>query len=831
MPTTASVDAPLNAMDSTRAATPIGTALRVLELSTDIGGAYCGWLLAKLGADVTRISSSGNSDCAARPAASPIGLGLAYLAEGKNTQVLSADEGRSPSESLAELLGQCDILVCDCPDELQRLTGEPPADLAGRYPRLVVGVCSTFGVEGPNAPYPAVALDAQAVSAVAWSLGEPDREPLSLPPGVLEHQSGVNLAAACLFAILVRDQRGTGCLVDIALADILASYVAGNCRIYVNHGLKWHRAGRRAYASGGAYPYVVLPCRDGEVCLCGRTREEWERLVDVMGRPEWSKEPRYQNLRAMGKLYPEEVDQLILPWLQQRTMAEIEVLASRHNLIVSPIRSFAEVLKTTQFTDRGFFMPFQAGSTTLQGPGLPFRILGDRAPNAEDRSRTMLSGCPEGSKALTGARGQIDSDHGTPRDRGTRASAEKPLAGTRLLDFGWVWSAPWVGAILAELGAQVIKVEHGARPDNTRLAGRPIRNGQPVEGPSKEMSAMFHQINHGKLGITLNAKEPRAVALLKRLAAKSDVVIENMSPGAMDRAGLGYAALRLVNPRIVMLSMSAAGQFGPLAQMRTYAPVMSSFVGLEALIGYRHEAPIGSLNFGLGDPNASVHGLVAVFAALLHSRQTGLGCYIDLSQIETLLATLGPYLIQTQATGSQTLPFGNGHPDMAPHGIYPAAGADTWLSVAVQNDGQWATLISLAEGEHFAADPRFMTVAGRLDHVDALDAALRLWTMRYPRDELVDRLRRAGIASSPVLSVEEQWHDANFVAREVKKRVELPFNGAEDLFRAPWRFSDMMPQIESCGPTLGQHNRLVFCDMLGLSDAEFADLEASGVIA
>src|SRR4029453_11943652 len=132
----------------------------------------------------------------------------------------------------------------------------------------------------------------------------------------------------------------------------------------------------------------------------------------------------------------------------------------------------------------------------------------------------------------------------------------RPLGGLRVLDSGWVWSAPWVGGILAEFGARVIKVEHGARPDSTRLAGRPIRDGQKVEGPTKEMSSMFHQINHGKLGITLNAKEPRAVEILKRLAAESDVVVENMSPGAMDRAGLGYEALRAVNPRLVYVSMA-----------------------------------------------------------------------------------------------------------------------------------------------------------------------------------------------------------------------------------------------------------------------------------
>ena len=768
--------------------------MRVLELSTDIGGAYCGWLFASLGADVTRVAIE---DRTWRSSGSPIALGLAYLAQGKRTcDVREID----PSSY--------DVLVADSEELLHEVTGETPASLSQRHPRLVVGVCSTFGLTGPNAEVPAVALDAQAVSAVAWALGEPDREPLSLPVGVLEHQSGANLAAACLVALLVREQSGCGRVVDVALADVLASYVAGNSRIYVNYGLKWQRAGRRAYASGGAYPYVVLPCKDGEVCLCGRTRDEWERLRDAMGRPAWTQNPRYHDLRSMGKEYPEEGDRLITPWLTQHTKHEIEDLATRHNLVISPIRNFAEVLATPQFTLRRFWKRAHVGGKDVQGPGLPFKILDERAPDAPDRAGELLA-----------APAQVPAVATSP--------AGKPLAGLRVLDLGWVWSAPWVGGILAEFGARVIKVEHANRPDNTRLAGRPIRNGQKVEGPTKEMSSMFHQINHGKLGITLNAKEPRAVEILKRLAAESDVIVENMSPGAMERAGLGYEALREVNPRLVYVSMAAAGQFGPLAQMRTYAPVMSSFVGLEALVGYRHEAPIGSLNFAIGDPNASVHGLVALVAALLHARSTGRGAYIDLSQIEAMLATLGPYVLESQVAGTQPPPLGNAHPDLAPHGIYPARGRDTWLTIAVRSDAEWSSLGKLAGVEH----ARYATAAGRVAHRDELDAALRAWTVQFERDDLVATLRAAGIASSPVLTIAEQWSDAHYAARDVKTCVSLPYYGDEDLFKAPWHIEGMAPVIDRCGPTLGQHNLEVFCGILGMSEAEVAALTEQGVIS
>jgi crotonobetainyl-CoA:carnitine CoA-transferase CaiB-like acyl-CoA transferase len=761
-----------------------------------------------MGAQVTRLTSP-----LATPAPmadgqpSPLQLALQVLADGKHCRPCP-----DTAAGLDALLAGCDIFLCDDPQALQGLAG-PLKALHERQPELVIGIATTFGLDGPYAACPGTGLDAQALSAVAWSLGEADRAPLSLPPGIVEHQAGAMLAAGCLMGLAVRDERGTGRIVDIALADVLASYVAGNCRVYIHHNLKWQRSGRRASGSAGAYPYVILPCKDGQVCICGRTREEWMRLVQVMGNPAWAAEPRYQDLRAMGTRYPEEVDALMLPWLAQKTMAELEAVALANNLIVSPIRGFDDVLKTRHFTERGFLGDGQAAGQAVKVPALPFQAIESRQPSAPNIAASLLGVARP------------------PPAQAPAAGAEQPLSGMRVLDFGWVWSAPWVGTMLGELGAQVIKVEHALRPDNLRLAGRVFRDGQHVEGPSREMSPMFHQINHGKLGITLNAKAPRAVELLKQLAASCDLVIENMSPGSMERTHLGYDALRAVNPRIVMLAMSAAGQFGELCGMRAYAPTMSSFVGMEALAGYPGEQPIGALNFGLGDPNASVHGLMAVLAALRRARSTGQGCYIDLSQIEALLSTLRPYLLDTQVRGRQTPPMGNRHPDMAPHGIYPALEADAWLSLAVTSDAQWQALVKLANGQTWVNDDRFASLAGRLRHVADLDAAMSSWTASQPRDALVGLLRTAGIASSPVLSVQEQWRDANFEARKIKQAVDIPVYGPEEVFRAPWRFSDFSPHISSPGPLTGQHNDFVFGELLGLPADEIAALKAGGVIA
>ena len=792
--------------------------MRVVEFAgsgDSLAAAYAGWLLAEMGADVVRVAGAGGT---ATTATSPIALAREALMSGKPTI-----EAPRAQADLVELLGDFDVLLTDDPSRLiSDFDFDPrvPMRIRSMTPRLIVGVASIFGLDGPNANVPATELDAQALSAVAWSLGEPARSPLSLPPGIAAHQAGAMLAAGVLAALASLERNGCGRVVDVALADVLASYVAGNCRLYIHHGLAWHRSGRRASGSGGAYPYVILPCKDGAVCLCGRTREEWKRFVGAMGNPAWAFEPRYQSLRAMGTRYPDEVDAHVMPWLAQRTKAELELIALENNLIVSPIRTFGEVLATRQFAERGFLREETIAGHAVRTPGLPFRVTGERSASAVDFAQTMLRNDSSRSRA-------------NDIDRANHETSAGPLAGLRVLDFGWVWSAPWVGTLLGELGAEVIKVEHALRPDNLRLAGRVYRDGVAIDGPTTEMSPMFHQVNHGKLGITLNTKSPRAVELAKALVATSDIVLENMSPGSMERVGLGYDALRAVNPRVVMLAMSAAGQFGPQSSMRAYAPTMSSFVGMEALVGYRGEAPIGALNFGLGDPNASAHGMVAILAALRRVKATGNGCYIDLSQVEALLSTLRPYLIAAQIDG-QPPTLGNAHPEYAPHGIYPARTADAveaWLSIAAANDRQWAALCHIAGSASFSRDPRFATASARQHHRDALDAAIAEWTSSHPRDALVRDLREAGVAASPVLPVEEQWHDPHYEARGIKATIEIPVYGREDVYRAPLKFSDYTPRVDRRGPLLGEHNKRVFGELLGLPDAEIDALQQAGIIA
>ena len=407
---------------------------------------------------------------------------------------------------------------------------------------------------------------------------------------------------------------------------------------------------------------------------------------------------------------------------------------------------------------------------------------------------------------------------------------ELPLKGMRVLDFAWVWSGPQVASWLTELGAEVIKVEHGRRLDNTRLRSRPIIDGVQAQGPSIELPPYFHQSNHGKRSITLNLKQPQAQALARELVKTSDVLIENLSPGVMARSGLGYPEVAEINPSLVYLSMSALGQTGPQSDLRAYAPVMSSYAGIEAQIGYPGESPVGMMNFGLGDPNAAAHAMVPLLAALWERERSGAGCHIDMAQIEAMISALPQPAIEVLLGAELSPPPGNRSREQVPHGIFPAHGDDTWVSLSVANESQWLAFCARVR-EPWCADSRFSTLQGRLTHVEELEKLVSGWTRKWTRERLASDLRALGIACTPVFSVSEQWGSGQVRDRGIYRSVTHPQLGEVMLYTLPWTSPDMPLAMERAAPTLGQDNDYVLGELLGLSAQRIAELKEADVIS
>ncbi|MBI3104912.1 MAG: CoA transferase [Candidatus Rokubacteria bacterium] len=412
----------------------------------------------------------------------------------------------------------------------------------------------------------------------------------------------------------------------------------------------------------------------------------------------------------------------------------------------------------------------------------------------------------------------------------------RPLDGLRVLDFGWVAVGPVIGSLLAEMGAEVIKIESSRRLDYCRLLPPTpsVRREQPDRAPvaaDLDMVSMFHNYNRGKLGITVDLRHPGAPALLRRLVARSDVVLENFSPGVLRRIGLHYEALREVRPDLVMISCSAAGQDGPWSELKTFAPSLSSLAGLEVLIGYPGERVLGALAYGYADPSNAHHGALAVLAALWHRQRTGHGQYIDMSQLEATVGLTVEPLMDWFMNGRVWGRQGNDHLSMAPHGHYPCRGDDAWVSIAVEDDRAWTRLVAALGDVPWAREPRFATLAGRRAHLAELDARLAEWTRERTGWEATEILQRAGVAAFPVYGLDEQAADPHFQARGLMARPEHPRIGPMQVYAHPIKLGATPGGVTATAPMLGEHNDHVFRELLGLSAVEIERLRAEGVIA
>jgi benzylsuccinate CoA-transferase BbsF subunit len=408
------------------------------------------------------------------------------------------------------------------------------------------------------------------------------------------------------------------------------------------------------------------------------------------------------------------------------------------------------------------------------------------------------------------------------------------LAGYRILDFGTAFASPMAAHLLADMGAEVIKIESHTRLDGLRL-GRPIV-GEDIAGGDRgewpEYQPVFHGLNRSKLGITVNIKHPEGVELLKRLVRLSDVVINNFSPGVMDRAGLGYDVLRAAKPDLIYVSLPAAGESGPLRDIVTYAPVIAALAGISGLVGYSsaREDFVGTLQVAFCDAVGALHAVVAILSALRHRLATGEGQAIEVAQWEAAVSMLGEGLLDYVMNGRVLSPVGNTHPTMVPHNNYRCAGDDAWVAIAVRSDDDWGAFCQATGHPEWADDARYVDAYRRRQHRTELDALITTWTSQRTPYEIMEILQAAGVAAMPVMNLEDQFRDPHLRAREIHLESEHPKVGLEFLHGIPWRLSETPGRISRPAPLLGEHNQYVFGDLLGLPGAEIQRLAEAGAI-
>ncbi len=403
----------------------------------------------------------------------------------------------------------------------------------------------------------------------------------------------------------------------------------------------------------------------------------------------------------------------------------------------------------------------------------------------------------------------------------TGATVEGPLSGVRVVDFTWAWAGPHGVQLLAMLGAEVIKIESMTRLDHSRV--RSLMGGAARGGP--DSTSLFGDLNAGKLSIRLDLRKEEARDIVRRLARVSDVAVQNMRPGALTRLGLDYEALAKENPSIIMVSSSAVGETGPERTYAGYAPTFAAMSGMADITGYPDGPPIplsGAVDLRVGTAAA-----FAVLVALHHRQTTGEGQNIDVSSTEVMSAMMGEAFLGYEINGIVPQRMGNRHARMAPHGCYPCAGVNSWVTIAVGSDAEWEALKSVVgdpslDGDVYAGEQE------RRDHQDRLDEVIGEWTRGRDARDVVATLQAAGVAAGPVLRGETLVDDPHVKARGVLQPLTHPVLGERLVVRPPWQMEGAA--IRSAAPLLGEHSEYVLGDILGMSAGEIESLSAKGVL-
>jgi crotonobetainyl-CoA:carnitine CoA-transferase CaiB-like acyl-CoA transferase len=633
-----------------------------------------------------------------------------------------------------------------------------------------------------------------------------------------------------LAALRARRLTGEGQHAWISVAEIVGVVMGGaGLAAYVFNGEARPRSG---FHNPGFYPWQVVPARDGFFEIITMVDEQWDRFVELMGSPDWASDERLQN-RWLTFQWAEEIDAYWHPWLAERSKAELTRTFAELRLPFQPVQTIDEVVAAEHLEAREFWVdaehPVAGRFRTLGGP---YKL--SAAPWSIERPAPLLGEHNEEVEAEWQAEAAPE-----PRSRAARPSADNgaasapalPMEGLRVLDHGHVWAGPLLAQMLADLGAEVIKIRAPNRMSGVAMAGR-AQVGLAPDAADDDPRA-YHGWDRGKLGISIDLTTPEGLEIYLRLVRESDVIVENFSPRVMPGLGLSYEVLAEANPRIVMASLSATGATdGPWRDLLTYGPSLSALYGAKSLQGYVGDPRPREDTADL-DPTAAAHGFVAVCAALEYRERTGRGQHIDLAQGEATMQRIAEPIFDYLFNGRVASTQGNRYPGAAPHGAYPAAGEDAWIAVAVHDDEAWAALLRVAADEPRLGEGRFATLKGRLARQDELDEVVADWTRRLDATEAAERLQAAGVSAYPVMNPPNLLVDENFTAlrtSHVRMETAAGFAADEIYQTVPWKLPATPGIVRLPTPGLGEHNAEVYGRLLGLDDQDLDGLSERGVI-
>ncbi len=403
------------------------------------------------------------------------------------------------------------------------------------------------------------------------------------------------------------------------------------------------------------------------------------------------------------------------------------------------------------------------------------------------------------------------------------------LSHIRVLDLSRVLAGPWAGQILADLGAEVIKVERPGKGDDTRAWGPPFLRDPQGENTSE--AAYYLSANRNKQSVTIDFTLPEGQKLVRELAAKSDILIENFKAGGLAAYGLDYASLRAINPRLIYCSITGFGQTGPYSRRAGYDFMIQGLGGLMSLTG-REESAEGAgpvkVGVALTDVLTGVYSSTAILAALAHREQGGQGQHIDMALLDVQVACLANQALNYLTTGVAPVRLGNAHPNIVPYQDFPTADGDFILTVG--NDGQFRKFAEVAGQSQWADDPRFLTNKLRVAHRAELIPLIRQATVFKTTAQWVSELERAGVPCGPINDLAQVFADPQVQARGLALSLPHALGGSVPQVASPIRLSETPVEYRSAPPLLGEHTDMVLETLLGLHAADIAGLREAGVL-
>jgi crotonobetainyl-CoA:carnitine CoA-transferase CaiB-like acyl-CoA transferase len=739
--------------------------VRVVDHTSGIAGGYCSKVFADAGADVVRVLAAGGDPFG--------GLGSEALFEFLHASKTEA----SPDDDVGALDGLADVVLVD----------RPRAATTKRAPNQIVIAITPFGLDGPWSDRPATEFTLQAAGGSTGFRGVPGEEPLAAGGRIGEWISGTYAALAAIAALFRRQRSGGGELIDVAMLDCVATTMIMVPSLYASF-FDWppmSGTGRSLEIPS------VEPTADGYAVFTTNSAQQYTDFCVMIGHPELLEDPKLMRPQERFARR-DEFEALVHEFTTARTTNEVLDEAGLFRIPSGPVLNGATVLEFEHFVERGVYGPTTSGRFVQ--PRVPYRIDRDAADE--------------------------DEGVGAPLPP---ASGPLPLAGIRVIDCTAWWAGPAAGAALAMLGADVIKVESVTRPDLMRYAS----TKPPKVDEWWEWSPLFHGGNVGKRAITLDLTRPEGVGVFERLVETADVLIENYTPRVMDQFGLDWQRLHEINSELIMTRMPAFGLDGPWRDNTGFAQTMECISGMAWLTGTQDGPPV--LVRGACDPLAGMHAVIGTLLAMLDRAAHGGGRMVEAVMVEAALNAAAEQVLEYSASGTVLTRDGNRWRGAAPQGLYPCAGDDRWLAIAITTDDEWRSFRDALGDPAWTTDAALDTRTGRLAAHDHIDEHLRAWTSTRDADEVADLLCAAGVPAAAVIPSREVLHNPQLEHRRFFETRPHRVTGEHAIPGLPFRFQSVQEWVRLPAPTLGEHNDEVFHE-LGLTDDDIASLRDAGVI-